>query len=290
MILYSKLLCIYLNIRVMKISCLSVSLFPAIENGQLTIKDYALLCKSLKLDGFDLGIILLKTHTPVYLNKLKKEFEEIGIFPIMVTTYPDFTHPDYLQRERELEYLRHDIALASEIGAKFLRITAGQAHPEVSTKDGIEYVVDYFHRIAPIADKFNVKLVYENHSKPGAWDYMDFSNPPEIFLSIVERIKDTNIGINFDTANILVSGNKNTVEVLEKIIDKVETIHVAETAAIGEMKPVALGTGLAPIKDVFTTLKKHGWNKWLCIEEWGNRGVEGVIEAVNYTRKIWEEI
>lgn len=273
----------------MKISCLSVSLFSAIVNGELTIKEYALLCKELNLDGFDLGIIQLKNHTPVYLNQLKRELRDIGISPAMITTYPDFTHPDALQRERELEYLRHDIALASDLGAKFLRITAGQAHPEMPINEGIKHVVDFFHRVAPVADKFGVKLVYEDHSKPGAWDFMDFSNPPEIFLSIAEKIADTNIGINFDTANILVSGNDTTIKVLEKVIDRVETIHVAETAIAGKLEPVQLGTGIAPIKEVFTTLKEHGWNKWLCIEEWGNRGVEGVVEAVKYTRKMWEE-
>ena len=273
----------------MKLSCLSVSLFPAIINGEMTIKEYATLCKELGLDGFDLGVIQLKNHTPVYINNLKKEFEEVGITPAMITTYPDFSHPDAIQREREFEYLRHDIALASNVGAQFLRITAGQAHPEMPVDKGIELVVDNFRKIAPVAEKFGVKLVYEDHSKPGAWNYMDFSNPPEIFLSIAEQIKDTSIGINFDTANILVSGNENTVEVLEKVIDKVETIHVAETATLGKMDPVLLGTGLAPVKEVFASLKKHGWDKWLCIEEWGNMGIDGVKKAVEYTRKMWEE-
>jgi sugar phosphate isomerase/epimerase len=273
----------------MKLSCLSVSLFSSIINGEMTIREYARLCKELGLDGFDLGIVQLKNHSPIYINQLRKEFEEESIYPVMITTYPDFTHPDALQREREFEYLRHDIALASNLGAKFLRITAGQAHPEMPVKEGIQWVVEYFRKIAPVAEKYGVKLVYENHSKPGAWNYMDFSNPPEIFLAIAEQIADTSIGINFDTANILVSGNENTLDVLKKVIGKVETIHVAETATLGKMNPVLLGKGIAPIKEVFSLLKKQGWDKWLCIEEWGNMGVEGVIEAVKYTRKMWNE-
>ena len=273
----------------MKLSCLPVSLFSEIVNGKMTIQEYASLCKELGLDGFDLGIVMLKNHTPTYINQLKKDFGKIGIMPTMVTTYPDFTHPDAIQREREFEYLRHDIALASNIGAKFLRITVGQAHPEMPIEKGIKIVVDNFREVVPVAEKFGIKLVYEDHSKPGAWDYMDFSNPPEIFLAIAEQIADTPIGINFDTANILVSGNDNTLEILEKVINKVETIHVAETATLGKMDPVLLGKGLAPIKEVFSLLKKHGWDKWLCIEEWGNMGIPGVIEAVKYTRKMWEE-
>lgn len=273
----------------MKLSCLSVSLFSDIINGKMSIREYAKLCKSLELDGFDLGIILLKNHTPTYINSLKKELVEVGINITMITTYPDFTHPDPIQRDREFEYLRHDIALASNLGAKFLRITAGQAHPGMPVNQGIELVVENFRRIAPLADKFGIKLVYEDHSKPGAWDYMDFSNPPEIFLAIAERIADTNIGINFDTANIIVSGQDRTLEVLEKVVNKVETIHVAETATLGKMDPVLLGQGIVPILDVFTLLKKHKWDKWLCIEEWGNMGAEGVKKAVEYTRTLWEK-
>lgn len=274
----------------MKLSCLPVSLFPDIASGKMTIREYARLCKSLALDGFDLGIVLLKNHTPAYVKQLIKDCEEEGIAPAMITTYPDFTHPDAVQRDREFEYLRHDIALASNVGAKFLRITAGQAHPGMPVDKGIALVVDNFRKIAPVAERFGVKLVYEDHSKPGAWDYMDFSNPPDIFLSIASQIADTGIGINFDTANILVSGNDNTLEVLEQVIDKVESIHVAETATFGEMNPVLLGKGLAPIREVFQLLKKHGWDKWLCIEEWSNGGIEGIIQAVNYTRTLWEEV
>jgi sugar phosphate isomerase/epimerase len=274
----------------MKLSCLSVSLFPAIINGEMTIKEYAEFCRDLGLDGFDLGIVQLKNHTPRYLNQLNKELNDVGIGITMITTYPDFTHPDPMQRAREFEFLRHDIALASGLGAKFLRITAGQAHPEMPVEKGINLVVENFRNIAPVAAEFGIKLVYEDHSKPGAWDYMDFSNPPEIFLSIARQIADTSIGINFDTANILVAGENRTLEVLEQVIDRVETIHVAETATLGKMDPVLLGTGLAPIRDVFALLKKHGWDNWLCIEEWGNMGKEGVKKAVGYTRNIWDDV
>ncbi len=273
----------------MKLSCLSVSLFPAVIKGEMTIQEYAEFCKSLGLDGFDLGIIQLKNHTPVYVNSVKKEIRNAGIPVIMITTYPDFTHPDLMQRAREFEFLRHDIALASSLGAKFLRITAGQAHPEMPVEKGIKLVVENFRNIAPVAEKYGIRLVYEDHSKPGAWDYMDFSNPPEIFLSIARQIADTSIRINFDTANILVAGENRTLEVLEQVIDQVETIHVAETATLGKMDPVLLGTGLAPVREVFSLLKKHGWDNWLCIEEWGNMGKEGVEKAVEYTRKTWNE-
>lgn len=272
----------------MQMSCLSVSLFPSILNGDMSIREYARLCKSLQLDAFDLGIILLKNHTPKYIAQLRKEITEEGIPLAMVTTYPDFTHPDPLQREREFDFLVHDIALASAVGARFLRITAGQAHPGVAEKDGIQWAVEYFHKAAPVSDKYGITLLYEDHSKPGAWDYMDFSNPPHIFLEIARQIRDTSIGINFDTANILVAGEDKTVEVLDQVIGQVRTIHVAETATKGKMDPVALGDGIVPFGDIFTYLKSKQFNGWLCLEEWGNKGADGVKAGVAFVREAWE--
>jgi sugar phosphate isomerase/epimerase len=271
-----------------KMSCLSVSLFPAIINGEMTIREYASLCKSLDLDAFDLGMLLLKNHTPRYIGQIKQDIAEAGIPLAMVTTYPDFTHPDALQREREFDFLVHDIALASAVGASFLRITAGQAHPGVSEAQGIEWVVNAFRNVGPVADKYGITLVYENHGKPGAWEAMDFSNPPHIFLEIARQLKGTSIGINFDTANMLVSGEENTIEVLDPVIDQVKTIHVAETAARGKMAPVPIGEGVVPFHEIFTYLKSKNYAGCLCLEEAGYQGVEGVKNAVAFVKKVWD--
>ncbi|MCB0493312.1 MAG: sugar phosphate isomerase/epimerase [Cyclobacteriaceae bacterium] len=268
-------------------SCLSVSLFPKIQSGEMSIKEYANLCKELDLDAFDLGLILLKNHTPKYIQQIQKDIHDVGIPLCMVTTYPDFTHPDPLQRQREFDFLVHDIALASAVGAKFLRITAGQAHPNTSEKDGIDWTVANFLKAAPISDQYGIQLVFEDHSKPGAWEYMDFANPPHIFLAIAKQLRGTSIGINFDTANILVAGEDKTIEVLDQVIDQVETIHVAETGTIGKMDPVPLGTGIVPFSEIFGYLKSKKFKGWLCLEEWGNKGEDGVAKAVDFVKETW---
>lgn len=273
----------------MKISCLSVSLFPAILNGEMTIREYAGFCKSLGLDAFDLGIILLKNHTPNYIHQIKKGIADVDISPCMVTTYPDFTNPDQIQREREFDFLIHDIALTSAIGARYLRITAGQAHPDTTRENGIKWTVDYFKKAIPASDKYGITLLYENHSKPGAWEYMDFSNSPDIFLEITGQIRETSIWVNFDTANILVSGHNNTIDVLDEVIDQVKTIHVADTGTRGKMDPVPIGSGIVPFTEIFSYLKSQNFDGWLCLEEWGNNGKPGVREAVAFVRETWEK-
>ena len=273
----------------MKISCLAVSLFPQIMKGEMDILEYIKLMKRLNLDGFDLGMILLKNKSAKELYMVGEHIAKESLPLIMVTTAPDFTHPNKNQRVAEFESMIQNIYVASDLGAKFVRIVAGQAHPGVSRKEGVDWTVSSFQQLVPIAEKKNIKLLYEDHSKTAAWEYLDFSNPPEIFLEIAERIKDTPIGINFDTANILVAGEDRTIEVLDKVFDKVETIHVNDISVKGTMSPTLIGTGIVPIKEVFTYLKGRSYDGWLCIEEWGNKGIEGVEKAVDYTRKAWTE-
>ena len=272
----------------MKISCLPVSFFKAMQSGKISLRDWAHMANNLGLNAIDLSIVLIRNHTPVLLNQINRELEEENIGITMITTYPDFTHPCPLQREREFEYLRHDIAVTSQIGARYLRILAGQAHPETVLPDGINWAVEYFKKASACADKFGITLLYENHSKPSAWDYDDFSLPTGIFLEIYERTRSTSIKINFDTGNTLVFGDA-PIPVLEKVIDDVETIHIADNAEKGKLSPVVIGTGIVPFDEIFMVLKEHSFDGWFCIEEASNTGEYGVRAALDFIHGKWTD-
>ncbi len=270
----------------MQVSCLPVSFFSLFASGAMDISSWARLARECGLDAIDLSIVNIRNNTPVYLKQIRNAVDAEDMVIKMITTYPDFSVPDVLQREREMEYLRHDIALASQIGAKYLRILAGQAYPETPVREGIGWVVECFKYADQIAADYGVMLLYEDHSKPGAWDYSDFSLPTPIFLEIVEKIKDTGIRINFDTGNTLVYGD-DPLPVLEQIIDRVETIHAADTAVRGKLAPVLLGKGIVPFQDIFSYLKLSGFDGWICIEEASNTGEDGVKKAVDFVRNTW---
>jgi len=271
----------------MKISCLPVSLFPDITSGRMTLKEWAQIGTDAGLDGIDLSTVLLENHTPGYLKRINEDLRTVGLPVVMITAYPDFSHPDALQRTRELEYLHRDIAVASALGAKYLRIVAGQAHPGIRRNDAIGWVIDAFKRAAHIAEKFSVRLVYENHSKPGSWYYPDFSHPTEIFLEIAAALRDTGVGINFDTGNTLVYGD-DPLPVLEQVMDRVMTVHAADTATRGKLDPVPLGAGIVPFREIFSFLKSKGFDEWICIEEASRSGRHAIAEAKDFVRETWD--
>ena len=207
----------------------------------------------------------------------------------MMTTYPDFTHPDPVQRRREQDYLARDIAVASQLGVEHVRVLAGQAHPEMGVDEGVDLAIQGLHRAAEVADAYGVRLVYEDHAKPGAWDYIDFSYPPELFLRIAQGIRDTSVGINYDTGNITAAGG-DTLAVLEQVIDRVVTVHVSDMAEKGTFRPVAIGTGAVPNREIFRRLKQFGFDGWLCIEECSGQGLAGIAQAYRFVRDTWDAV
>jgi sugar phosphate isomerase/epimerase len=271
----------------MKLSCIPVSLFKEIIGGSMSIVEWAQVGKEAGLDAIDVSILFIPDRSRVAVAMLRKAIEATGMRVAMVASYPDFTHPDAAQRAREVAVAQEVVEVAAGLGAEMVRVTAGQAHPETGREDGIRWATEGLRQLTDRTRKSGVRLVYENHSKPGAWTYTDFSQPPDIFLAIVKATADVGLGLNFDTANAT-AFSQDPLGLLEQCIDRVVSVHAADTAVRGELKPVLLGTGLAPLEAIFRRLVQAGWDNWICIEEASFQGRDGVAKAAHVVRQLWD--
>jgi sugar phosphate isomerase/epimerase len=267
----------------MRLSCLPVSFYRDIMDGRMSVGDWARLGVSAGLDAIDLSIVLVPDRSPAGVNALRRSIEAAG----MLTTYPDFTHPDLAQRQRELALAQETVMVAAGLGARLVRVTAGSAHPETPRAAGIAWAVEGLSALALWSQDKGVTPVYENHSRPFVWQYTDFSEPPEIFCEIVARTAGTGLGVNFDTANATAFA-ADPLALLEQVLPRVVSVHVADTAVRGALQMVLLGTGIVPFPALFRRLKQAGFDGWLCIEEGSGRGPEGVREAARFVRATWE--
>jgi sugar phosphate isomerase/epimerase len=271
----------------MKLSCLPVSFFSDIIEGRMSILEWAQIGASLGLDAIDISILFTPDHDANKLAAVRRDVESSGMHILMVTSYPDFTHPDAAQRERELVLEQEVVAVAAALGAQFVRVTAGQAHPETGRAEGTTWAIQGLRRLAESTRSSGITLVYENHAKPGAWTYTDFSQPPEIFLEIAGAVAETGVGVNFDTGNAATFAD-DPVELLQTVIKQVVTIHASDSSRRGELKHVLLGTGITPYPELFGVLKKSAWDGWICMEEASNQGQAGVESAARFIRATWE--
>lgn len=276
------------GVGTLQISCLPVSLFGQIEQREISLPQWLREAKRIGYDGADISLMMIKNHTAGYLSELKREIKDAGIPLVMATTYPDFTNPDRWQRERELVYLKRDICLCNELTIPYLRVLAGQAHPGIQRNEGVRRAVSGLIEADEFAAHYGVKLLYENHAKPGAWQYVDFSYPVGIFLEIWQQLQNTGIRLNFDIGN-LVSLGVDPISILEKVYEGVETMHVSDMAEWGTFCPTVIGEGVSPVREVLTWLRMHGMNPWLCIEEASGTGMAGIERAYQYVRGILEE-
>ena len=129
---------------------------------------------------------------------------------------------------------------------------------------------------------------YENHAKPGAWSYTDFSQPQEIFSEIVRRTADVGLGVNFDTGNAATFA-ADPLALLDEVIGHVVSVHASDSAVRGELRHILFGTGVTPYPALFQRLARAGWDGWICMEEASFQGRAGVEAAASFIRRTWQE-
>ena len=253
----------------------------------MSVAEWARIGAQIGLDAIDLSILFVPDRSQQSAALLRRQIESEGISVTMLTSYPDFTHPDPFQRANELSLARESVAIASELGAKLLRVTAGQSHPETTVQAGIAWAVEGLTNLVESTRQSGITLVYENHAKPGVWTYTDFSQPPDIFLRILAGTNDCGLGVNFDTGNAS-AFSTDPVSLLEQVFPRLVSIHAADTAVKGELRHVLLGKGITPFQPLFNCLKRNGWDGWICMEEASQLGKAGIESAARFVRNTWE--
>ncbi len=64
-------------------------------------------------------------------------------------------------------------------------------------------------------------------------------------------------------------------------------VHVNDIRQAGRFEPVLLGTGVAPLLEIFSILVQNGFDQWVSVEEASKTGEEGFRRAVPYAEQLW---
>ncbi len=89
--------------------------------------------------------------------------------------------------------------------------------------------------------------------------------------------------------SVPVVDDTDPVPVLAEVVERVISVHAADTSTTGTLSHVLLGTGLVPFVDLFGVLKQAGWDGWMCMEEGSQQGPEGVRAGAEFVRRTWEQ-
>lgn len=272
----------------MQLSCLPVSLYADLSAGRLALADWFALAARLGLDGADISVVHLASRRPADLAAVRAQAEDAGVCIPMLVAYTDFTHPNPTYRAAQADQLRRDIEAAAQLGASFIRVTAGQAHAGVGREEGIGWAVEGLTGWVAEAAAAGVTLAYENHCKGYGWIHFDFSQPAAIFGEILARTQGSGLGVLFDTANNLAL-NDDPRTVLAQVGDRLAVVHASDFRRAGHFEPVVVGSGVAPLAALFADLHGLGFDGWLSVEEASRTGGPGFQKAIATVRDLWHD-
>jgi sugar phosphate isomerase/epimerase len=218
----------------------------------------------------------------------------------------DFTHPEYRYRKNEIARQKGAIDAAVDLGAKYCRILTGQRRPDVSVKQGVEWVSECIQESIAYAEKRGIILNLENHYKDHTWLYPEFAQKIDVFRKVLSAIPETPwFGVNYDPSNTVIAG-EDPIEMLQMVKHRVVTMHASDRYLKGgtleDLKKIemdahvgyasilqhgVIGQGLNDYDKIFSILSEVGFTGWISIEDGPNpkTGVDDIRDSALFLRQ-----
>ncbi len=235
------------------------------------------------------------------LQEVLGAMEKTRLRTSMLCFSPDFTHPDSVERARQIQRQRGAIDLALKLGTPYCRTLSGQRHPETSLEDGMRWAVEGIRTSLEYAGPRRVILCMENHYKDGLWRYPEFAQRSEIFMRIIEQINSPYFGVQYDPSNAIVAG-EDSVEFLQKVKHRVVTMQASDrylkgNAKLEDLKQAdgtlgysanlchgEIGKGLNDYDGIFTILREIEYSGWISVED-GVEGFDQMARSVEFLKR-----
>src|SRR6202161_3861275 len=264
----------------------------------MTVFEWIDLAATLGVDGLEFYWGFLEDDQ-LFLSNIKAALERHNLAMPMLCCSPDFTEPDPLLLQKEIEREKRMIEITAFFGGRFCRVLSGQRRPELTREDGVAQVVRVLRGLLPFAEANGVVLTMENHYKDNYWQYPEFAQKMDVFAEIVDQIDSPWFGVNFDPSNTILAGEDPLV-LLHRVKHRVVTMHASdrylksgtiedlrkEENSVGYASRLShgvIGKGMNDYDKIFSTLSSVGFNSWVSIED-GLGGMDELRESVRFLR------
>jgi len=167
--------------------------FLDLKKPSMTLFDFIDLAADLPLDAVELTSYYFAATTDAYLDKLKDHAARKKLAISGVPVGNTFTLKDDTKRKAEIQKVKEWTVRAARLGAKTVRIFAGNLEKGETLADAQKRVVDAMNECCVVAEKFGVYLALENHG--------GITDTAEHLLDLVKPVKSPALGVNIDTGN-----------------------------------------------------------------------------------------
>lgn len=269
----------------------------------MTLLGWIEMATTLGAEGLEMYHGFFHTFDPAYLDEVGNALAARGFAMPMFCCSPDFTNPDKSSRQHEIDRQAKLIGVARHLGGArtVCRVLTGQRYPEISREQGLEWVLEAFNTLLPVAREHDIVLGMENHYKDTYWIYPEFAQKREDYLTVLNAMTDReNFGVQFDPSNAIFAGD-DPVELLRLVADRVVSMHASDRylidgATIEDLRRVENGEGYATFLKHGVTgkgtndydaicqiLADSGYKGWISIED-GMNGMDEMRQSIDFLK------
>lgn len=270
-------------------------------DGSMRLSQWIELAGKLDIDGLEWYAGFLEMEEKKNWQQFRHQVEDTGKVIPMMCCSPDFTHPDYSFRKKEIEKQKKWIDMTVALGGSYCRVLSGQRRPGISDDEGIKLAADCIEACLPYAQDRNITLTLENHYKDGFWQFPEFAQKMDLFCQLVDSINNPFFGVNYDPSNTYLAG-EDPIELLKRVSRRVVTMHASdryltegtladlrreESGVEGYARRLShgeIGKGINDYDAIFSELKKVGFDGWISIED-GIDGMDQLERSIIFLKK-----
>lgn len=274
----------------------------------MTLFDWIEMAQSLGAEGVEMYEGFFESLDDEYIDKVGAAIHEAGFEMPMLCCSPNFTDPDPEGRRRAVEHEIAMIQVTRRLGGPraCCRILTGQRYPEVDLEQGLEWVLECFDQVLPVAKEQDIILGLENHYKDGYWRYPEFAQKMDVFLRVLDSIPERDhFGVQYDPSNAIVAGD-DPIELLQRVADRVVSMHASDRylvdgATLEDLKQSdgtvgyfdkllhgVTGQGMNDYDTIFSILREANYQGWVSIED-GMNGMEEMKESIDFLKRMREK-
>lgn len=183
-----------------------------------------------------------------------------------------------LMKQEGISNFEKSIELARRLGCKTIITATGDAHDDHDVIEDENELVRILTPLVKQCESYELTLAIETHGNNYATGLA--------VKSLAEKFTSSNIGINYDTANVIFYGDVMPYTDLEKSVDYVKFMHLKDKAGANrEWNFPAIGQGDLDLDRVLTIVQDSGCEAPISVEiEFTSQGpssLEEVNEAVS---------
>lgn len=240
--------------------------------------------------AYALGVRLVEVHCdampsmlPEVVRQLRRRLEAHELEVALVLCAPDLADPDPQVRAQEHQRVVHALSVTRELGSRLVRVTAGRVHRDVPPQEGVDWCAEHLRRLAEAAERQSLRLLLENRHCGVRRREADLAHRSEVFLDLWDRVRDSPLGVCFNTAAQLAQG-EDPLTLLHAVADRTDHVHVNDRYP-GQPGQTVLGEGACDLDAILAHLARMGYRGALGLEDDNPQGDAGTQHGLMYLRQ-----